>query len=316
MIRCFTTITRNLNPSILQNSRQPISLRQLSVKRKKRNSKANSNSPNSSQKVPPALLIATASPHVYVARTALDESIDPMTLFSEGREVPPLLAQGEFVYLSPKALKHKFPDHGIPEVAFLGRSNVGKSSLINSILRKNLCITSKHPGRTQQPYYYGLFPNGNTDRAPANVTGFVIDLPGYGFAAAPKEKAEAWQANTQDLLMDRRDSGVLKRLFLLIDARRDEPTEMDRTVIAWLEDANIPYSLVLTKVDRASRPQIVKLVNEFCMRYASHSALEGDDGFAFQSPVIHTTSSTRNLGVHELMISVEAEFCDTDEDES
>lgn len=262
----------------------------------------------------PALLTATGSEHVFVAKTALDETIDPLSLFSEGRTIPPVLANGDFEYLSPKTLKHEFPKHGIPEVAFLGRSNVGKSSLINSILRRNLCVTSKSPGRTQLPYYYGLYSKDNSDRIPANAMGFIVDLPGYGFAAAPKEKVESWQADTQDLLINRREMGVLKRLFLLIDARRDELPEMDRTVMTWLEDAEIPYSVVLTKTDRTSRPKVLRLVNELCLRYASQTALEGDTDYACQSPVIYTTSSKRNWGIHELMLNVETEFEDEDDD--
>jgi GTP-binding protein len=269
----------------------------------------------SERKIMPALLTATASQHVYVAKTALDETIDPLSLFSEGQTIPPLLANCDFEYQSPKSLKHEFPRYGTPEVAFLGRSNVGKSSLINSILRRNLCLTSKNPGRTQLPYYYGLFSKHNSDRAPASAKGFIIDLPGYGFAAAPKDKVEAWQADTQDLLINRRETGVLKRLFLLLDARRDELTEMDRTVMTWLEDAEIPYSVVLTKTDRISKPIVIKLVNELCMRYASLTALEGEDGYACQSPVIHTTSSKRNWGIHELMLSVETEFVGDDDDD-
>lgn len=99
---------------------------------------------------------------------------------------------------------------------------------------------------------------------------------------------------------------MLRRLFLLIDARRNGPTEFDRTVIRWLEDADIPYSIVLTKIDQASKPQMIKLVNELCMRYASQVALEGED--CLVSPVVHTTSSKRSWGVHELMLSVESEF--------
>lgn len=258
------------------------------------------------------MLSATASPHVFVAKTALDETIDPTSLFNDGQIIPPLLASGTFQYLSPKSLKFQYPAHGLPEVAFLGRSNVGKSSLINALMRRNLCITSKHPGRTQLPYYYGLYSNDEADKTPANASGLIIDLPGYGFAAAPKEAVEAWQADTQDLLMHRRDTGVLKRLFLLIDARRDDFAVIDRTVLSWLEDAQIPYSVVLTKTDRTSRPKVIKLVNELCLRYSSQSALEGDDGYAFQSPVVHTTSSKRSWGIHELMLSLEAEFADDD----
>eukprot|EP00980_Cylindrotheca_fusiformis_P008073 scaffold1722_cov120-Cylindrotheca_fusiformis.AAC.3 len=271
--------------------------------------------PKSERQRLPALLSTTASEHVYVAKTALDDSINPLSLFSEGQTIPPLLANGDFEYMSPKSLKHEYPKHGIPEVAFLGRSNVGKSSLINAILRRNLCVTSKHPGRTQLPYYYGLFPKSISERIPSNALGFIVDLPGYGFASAPKQMVEAWQADTQNLLINRREMGVLKRLFLLVDARRDELTEMDRTVMTWLEEAEIPYSVVLTKTDRTSKPQVLKIVNELCLRYASLTALEGEDGYACQSPVIHTTSSKRNWGIHELMLNVETEFVEEDDDD-
>ncbi|OEU22328.1 MMR_HSR1-domain-containing protein, partial [Fragilariopsis cylindrus CCMP1102] len=133
------------------------------------------------------------------------------------------------------------------EVAFLGRSNVGKSSLINAIMRKNLCITSKSPGRTQLPYYYGN-PSGQPQ-------GFIVDLPGYGFAKKPMSITEDWQKDTQDLLLHRRhEAKVLKRLFLLMDARRgvQGPNEHDRIVMRWLEDAEIPFTVVLTKADRVS----------------------------------------------------------------
>lgn len=260
------------------------------------------------------MLSATGSPHVFVAKTALDETIDPTSLFNDGKTIPPLLAQGHFQYLSPKSLKFQFPTNGLPEVAFLGRSNVGKSSLINALMRRKLCITSKHPGRTQLPYYYGLYSNNEIDQGPANASGLVIDLPGYGYAAAPKETVEAWQGDTQDLLVDRRDLGVLKRLFLLVDARRDDFAEIDRTVLAWLEEARIPYSVVLTKADRASRPKVIKLANELCLRYSSQSALDGDDGYAFQSPIVHATSSKRNWGIHELMLSLETEFSQDEDD--
>jgi GTP-binding protein EngB required for normal cell division len=105
-----------------------------------------------------------------------------------------------------------------------------------------------------------------------------------------------------------------------MDTRRDEWTKLDRTVMEWLEDASIPYSVVLTKADRTSVPLVVKQVNAFCLRYASHQALqttpsENDDDSTMvaQSPVIHVTSSNKNWGIAELMLSVEAEFVGEEE---
>jgi ribosome biogenesis GTP-binding protein YsxC/EngB len=279
--------------------------------------------------VPPALLAPTASPYVFIAKPALMEdgemTMDPSVLFSDGAIIPPVLAKNEFVYMPPKELNFEYPPpkYSVPEVAFLGRSNVGKSSLVNAIMQKNLCITSKAPGRTQLPYYYGLFSRNNTvtERVPANALGYIIDLPGYGFGATrQRDVVDDWQMRTQDLLLDRRDAGVLKRLFLLLDTRRDEWTKLDRTVMEWLEDASIPYSVVLTKADRTPLPLVVKQVNAFCLRFASQQALlttsdESDDASVMvaQSPVIHVTSSKQNWGLPELMLSVEAEFVGEEE---
>jgi GTP-binding protein EngB required for normal cell division len=332
--------------------------------------------------MPPAMLAPTASPYVFVAQTALvtdyfgrgedpmnDSIIDPSTLFAEAfhtivsddstgsvtttirNVLPPLFAKGDFEYFSPKRdLGHDYPAHGRPEVAFLGRSNVGKSSLINALMRKNLCITSKSPGRTQLPYYYGLIPKseniqqqqqqqrqgsttGKTEKTtlrsnnPSIVQGYIIDLPGYGYGRAPKAIVEDWQKDTQDLLLHRRHTaGVLQRLFLLLDARRGGPSELDRTIMRWLEDADIPYTIVITKADRISFPLVVRQVNDFCLRYASlsfdsSSSIDDEDddddsgGYlsVTQSPVIHITSSAKGWGIHELLLSVEAEFIDGEE---
>jgi GTP-binding protein len=281
--------------------------------------------------IPPALLAPTGSPYVYINRTVLNDDLDPSRLFADPC-IPRLFLQNEFMYIPPKVFNFEYPksknananakNKTTPEVAVLGRSNVGKSSLVNALMRRNLCVTSKSPGRTQQAYYHGLFDKTvpEADRVLAHdAHAYLIDLPGYGYGSAPKGIVEGWQSATQECLLNRRDAGVLRRLFLLLDARRDEgPSELDRTVVQWLEDANIPYSIVLTKADRTSSPRIVKQVNDLCLRYASRQALE-EDGTS-QSPVIHVTSSQQNWGVSELLHSIEAEFLaddegDDDEDE-
>lgn len=291
--------------------------------------------PEEMSAIPPALLVPTASPYVYISQTALgddeddEDPIDPSILFAEVAynddgilTLPQLFAKGDFHYFSPKKdLDYDYPTDGLPEIAFLGRSNVGKSSLINAIMRKNLCLTSRVPGRTQLPYYYGLIPkhlqeqNHKKDRNdPKLAQGFIVDLPGYGYGRAPTNITENWQQDTQDLLLHRRhEAGVLQRLYLLMDARRDGPNEHDRIVMRWLEDAAIPYSIVLTKADRVSVPLVVKQVNDFCLRYASQQHQHGD--MVAQSPVVHVTSSSQGWGIHELMVSIEAEFCDEDEDD-
>jgi GTP-binding protein len=268
--------------------------------------------------LPPALLAPTASPFVYVSKPALavqdgdddDAPIDPSTLFTE-TGLPPTFLYNEFAYVSPKVFNHKLPSHGVPEVCFLGRSNVGKSSLVNSLMRRKLAFTSKSPGRTQQACYFGLYPTTveKENRGDANAIGFLVDLPGYGFAKAPDSKVEEWQTATQELIIDRFDRGVMQRLFLLIDSRRG-PLPLDRSVMTWLDDKGIPYSVVLTKADQVAIPMVVKEVNALCLRYASQQALEES---VTQSPVVHVTSSQKSLGIHELMLSVETEFIGDDE---
>lgn len=316
--------------------------------------------PKKEHSIPPTLLTSTASPYVYIAQTALgrdddnddddyestETRINPSTLFSEvaqmynthddsigdqnvnwnNKYIPPLLTHANFEYFSPKSLNYGYPVQNKPEVAFLGRSNVGKSSLINALMRKNLCVTSKSPGRTQLPYYYGLVPNNHTgvNQSMQQPKGFIVDLPGYGFVSSkPQSIAEDWQKDTQDLLMHRRhDAGVLKRLFILMDSRRgiQGPNVHDRVVMRWLEDAEIPYTIVLTKADRVSVPIVVRQVNDFCLRYASqpHNQYnkQNNDNNLFgvaQSPVVHVTSSTKGWGINELMLSIEAEFYEDDD---
>jgi GTP-binding protein len=186
-------------------------------------------------------------------------------------------------------------------------------------MQKNLCITSKSPGRTQRPYHYGLLAtkhkkHNNNNNNNNNIQGYVVDLPGYGFGQAPKSVVEDWQGETQDWLLKTTRLGHLRRLFLLLDARRDQPSELDRTVMRWLEDADIPYTIVLTKADRVSVPMVVKQVNDFCLRYAADTQQIGGCGTQ-QSPVIHVTSSKRGWGISELRLAIETEFFGAEDDD-
>ncbi len=136
------------------------------------------------------------------------------------------------------------------QVVFLGRSNVGKSSLINILLgAKKLARTSSTPGRTQSVNFYRI-----------NDTFWFVDLPGYGFAKVPKQVREAWGPMVEGFLGRRRDEIGLA--VLLVDARHD-PTAKDRTMGEWLETAGIPYLVVGTKADKLSgngRSQSLKMI--------------------------------------------------------
>ena len=276
--------------------------------------------PQRQKAVPPMLLAPTGSPSVYISRSAFaggfdeeqeDPPMDPSQLFTEQQSsvTPRLFRQAQFEYLSPKMLNHHPPQHGASEVFVLGRSNVGKSSLLNAIMGRKLAITSKSPGRTQQPYYYGLFDSATSAKKdplqPSDSIAYLVDLPGYGYAQGPKASVERWQATTQELLLDRMEYGVLQRLLLLIDSRRGIQ-DVDRHVLQWLDEASqIPYSIVLTKADQVDIRQQLKQVNELCLRHASLVSLEHD---VAMSPLVHVTSSSKRQGITELQWMLQAEF--------
>jgi len=307
-------------------------------RRPKSNNKEQQEASAQQQQPPPAYLHPTASPHVYIAScAAIEANIDPQTLFTD-TGTPPSFTHSQFEYVSPKILNHNLPNFPLPEVCFLGKSNVGKSSLINALTKsRDLARISKRPGRTQQVNYFALIKRDRCTHQggdvysfrPSDSTGFLIDLPGYGYAAAPDDKVSTWQANTQQFVLDRRDATWLKRMYLLIDARRGV-ADFDRAVMGWFDEARVPYSIVLTKADRVGRPQLVRFVNDVCMRY--HSLLygegtgDGDGGGddydeedeegaegaeeVYQGPVVHVTSSKTGEGIEPLMWSIDSDFVD------
>jgi GTP-binding protein len=137
-----------------------------------------------------------------------------------------------------------WPEDSRPEIAFLGRSNVGKSSLLNSLLqRKGLARTSNTPGRTQSINYFLV-----------NDAFYFVDLPGYGYAKVSKAIRSGWGKMAEDYLSDREE---LVLCFQLIDARH-EPTELDRQLNQWLTHHNKPHIVVATKSDKLSKNLLFK----------------------------------------------------------
>lgn len=129
-----------------------------------------------------------------------------------------------------------------PEIAFAGRSNVGKSSLINCLLnRKGLVRTSSTPGRTQLLNYFSI-----------NEQLYFVDLPGYGFARAPRSVREKWQPMVHGYLRGR---SSLRAVIWLLDVRRD-PSKEDLQFLDWLEESEIPTIPVVTKIDKVSRNEL------------------------------------------------------------
>ena len=146
----------------------------------------------------------------------------------------------EFV-LSAKEPAH-YPPALLPEIAFAGRSNVGKSSLINTLVkRKGLARISNTPGRTQEINFFSV-----------NSRFAFIDLPGYGYAKVPEKVRKNWGPMIETYLRER---PTLRLVVLILDIRRD-PSEEDRQLIDWLQCYRLPLLIVLTKIDKVSRNQL------------------------------------------------------------
>jgi GTP-binding protein len=151
------------------------------------------------------------------------------------------------------------PPAGLPEVAFAGRSNVGKSSLINALTgRQKLAATSATPGRTRQINFFRL--GGRL---------LLVDLPGYGYAAAPKAQIAAWTGLIDDYLSGR---PTLRRVLLLIDSRHGLK-EIDRVTASRLDRAAVSYQIVLTKCDKLSAAELVERRAEVLSGAERHPAL-------------------------------------------
>lgn len=151
-----------------------------------------------------------------------------------------LIKSADFV--TSVASKDKLTDYGLPEFAFVGRSNVGKSSLINALTnRKKLAKASSTPGRTRLINYFNI-----------NKSFMFVDLPGYGFALASKTEQEKWQELIGTYL---EHSENLKRVFVLVDIRH-EPSSKDIDMLKYLYFYNIQFNILATKADKIPRGQI------------------------------------------------------------
>ncbi|MCB1511606.1 MAG: YihA family ribosome biogenesis GTP-binding protein [Hyphomicrobiaceae bacterium] len=169
-----------------------------------------------------------------------------------------------------------------PEIAFAGRSNVGKSSLINALVNQHgLARTSNTPGRTQELNYF------QTDAG----NFFLVDMPGYGFARAPKDKVDAWTGLIRDYLRGRQ---TLRRVFVLIDSRHGiKPIDLE--IFGLLDEAAVTYQIVLTKADKIKPPALEHVIEEAATSLKSHAA-------AF--PDVIPTSSAKGLGLTELRMAI------------
>ena len=179
----------------------------------------------------------------------------------------------EFIKSAFKEEHYPSPDK--PEVAFAGKSNVGKSSLLNTLVnQRKLARTSSTPGRTQALNFFRF-----------GKTLYLVDLPGYGFAKVPTNVKKSWGLMVEDYLRTRKN---LKAVVVILDIRRD-PSAGDKDLINWLNHYNIEPILVFTKADKISRQQTKRRANLIT---------SGLEGVSFSEPVIF--SSHTRQGVTEL----------------
>jgi GTP-binding protein len=187
----------------------------------------------------------------------------------------------EFLKSAP-GLEH-LPSATVPEVAFAGRSNVGKSSLLNALTgRKALARTSNTPGRTQELNYFEV-------GKPLALR--LVDMPGYGFAEAPKDMVRRWRYLINDFLRGR---AVLKRALVLVDSRHGLK-DVDREIMDMLDGAAVSYHLVLTKTDKVKPTALAVALEAIRAEAARHPAAH---------PHIFITSSETGSGVPELRTAI------------
>jgi len=194
---------------------------------------------------------------------------------------PARLFAGPIVFLKGVVRIDGLPGDMIPEVAFAGRSNVGKSSLLNALTgRKALARTSNTPGRTRELNYFRV---GDALH--------IVDMPGYGYAKAPKAQVQGWNTLISDYLRGRPQ---LKRVFLLIDARHGIK-QTDENALALMDEAAVSYQIVLTKVDKISAAQLDRVREATAARLSKHPAAH---------PELIATSSEKRVGISDLRAAV------------
>lgn len=172
----------------------------------------------------------------------------------------------------------KGPADGKPEYAFIGRSNVGKSSLINMLTnRKGLAMTSSKPGKTQLINHFII-----------NDEWYLVDLPGYGYAQRGKEGRESIRVIIEDYILERKE---LTSLFLLLDSRH-EPQKIDLEFMEWLGENGIPFSIIFTKIDKQGKQRLQENIDKY-----KSKLLESWE----ELPPIFLTSSEHRLGRDEIL---------------
>jgi GTP-binding protein len=209
-------------------------------------------------------------------------SADEPDLAEEARR----LFSGRVEFLLSAPALNFLPEPDFPEIAFAGRSNVGKSSLLNAVAgRKAIARASVTPGRTQE---LNFFEVGEPTRFR------LVDMPGYGFAKAPVKVVERWRNLVRTFLRGR---VVLKRTLVLIDSRHGIKPP-DEEMLKMLDEAAVGYRLVLTKADKVKASELAATLAKVEAQARKHVAAH---------PVIHVTSAEKGMGIPELRAAVLAD---------
>jgi GTP-binding protein len=193
------------------------------------------------------------------------------------------LCKGPCAFVKGVVSIDDLPQDGRPEIAFAGRSNVGKSSLINALTgRTSLARVSVTPGRTRELNFFTLGKDGALT---------LVDMPGYGYARASKSEIKGWTRLIREYLKGRRE---LKRVFLLIDARHGIKPN-DKETMKLLDEAAVSYQVVLTKADKPKASELAALLEKIAGDLAKHPAAY---------PEILATSARMGSGIDELRAAV------------
>ena len=191
-----------------------------------------------------------------------------------------VIKSAEFVISNSRV--EKCPTTGLPEYAFIGRSNVGKSSLINMLTaRKGLAMTSQKPGKTQLINHFII-----------NDAWYLVDLPGYGYARLGKDSRDSLRRMIEDYVLERKE---LVLLFVLLDCRH-EPQKIDLEFIQWLGKEGVPFALVFTKADKLSKGRLAANVEAYKAKLREEWE---------ELPPIFVTSSEERMGRDELLGYIE-----------
>lgn len=223
--------------------------------------------------------MATRSPWVYTVH-----GVDPDSVVHPTGRLSSLRAE----FVTPAALNYELPSNGRPEMAFAGRSNAGKSTLIGTLLGSTKLVrTSKEPGCTKTINLFALRGGAGPPQS------YLVDLPGYGFAKERKQAVRQWNDVVKSYL-EARPAEVLRRAFVLVDSRHGlQPG--DEKILSMLDEAGVSNQVVLTKVDKVQPAELLKALESVCRAIIIRPSCY---------PAVHCISARTGLGMAELTNAV------------